>query len=170
MISRYSGGIEELVAREYSGNRKRNLRREAAKYLIYRTSGHILDIGCGFGGFLMAAAEQGWQYPEGIEIAPQAAEYAAKDFAVRTQPLEKVHYEADSFDVVRANNVIEHLSSPKAMVRAVHRILRPGGLLAFSTPNFDSLSVKLWGRNWAYICGDHHVHLFGPRTLSSFAS
>lgn len=166
MLARYSGGIEELVAREYSGNRKRNLRREAAKYLIYRTSGHILDIGCGFGGFLLAASERGWQYPEGIEIAPQAAEYAGKRFTIRIQPLEEVHYEADYFDVVRANNVIEHLSSPKAMVRAVHRILRPGGLFAFSAPNFDSFSVKLLGRKWPYIRGDHHVYLFGPKTLT----
>jgi SAM-dependent methyltransferase len=35
-----------------------------------------------------------------------------------------VHYEANRFDLVRLNNVIEHLPSPKALVRAVHRILR----------------------------------------------
>ena len=74
--------------------------------------------------------------------------------------------DADYFDVVRANNVIEHLSSPRAMVRAVHRIIRPGGLFAFSAPNFDSLSVRLLGRNWPYIRGDHHIHLFGPKTLT----
>lgn len=166
VLARYSDGIEELVAKEYSGNRKRSLRREAAKYLSYRTTGHILDIGCGLGGFLRAASEQGWEYPEGIEIAPQTAEYVGRYFAVQTQPLEELHYEADHFDVVRANNVIEHLPSPKAMVRAVHRILRPGGLFAFSTPNFDSVSVKLWGRDWPYIGGDNHVYLFGPKTLT----
>lgn len=165
-VARYSGGIDALVAREYSGNRKRKLRKEAANYLSYRTTGHILDIGCGLGGFLRAASEQGWEYPEGIEIAPQIVEYVGRYFAVQTQPIEELHYKANHFDVVRANNVIEHLPSPKVMVRAVHRILRPGGLLAFSTPNFDSVSVKLWGRDWPYIGGDDHVYLFGPKTLT----
>jgi SAM-dependent methyltransferase len=165
-IACHSGGFEELVAKEYSGRRRRKLRAEATQYLRYHTTGHILDIGCGVGGFLRAASEQGWEHPEGIEIAPQAAGYVGRFFTVQTKPIEEVHYQANRFDVVRLNNVIEHLSSPKAVVRAVHRILRPGGLFAFSTPNFDSLSVAIWGRDWPYFGGEDHIYLFGPKTLT----
>jgi len=165
-VACHSGGFGELLKREYSGRRKRKLRGEAADYLPYHTTGHILDIGCGLGGFLQAASEQGWEHPEGIEIAPEAAEYVGRSFTVQTQPIEEVHYEANHFDVVRLNNVIEHLPSPKAVVRAVHRILRPGGLFAFSTPNFDSLSVAIWGRDWPYFGGEDHIYLFGPKTLT----
>jgi 2-polyprenyl-3-methyl-5-hydroxy-6-metoxy-1,4-benzoquinol methylase len=165
-IASHSGNFEKLVAKEYSRRRKRKLRAEALQYRRYHITGRILDIGCGLGGFLQAAMELGWQYPEGIEIAPQAAEYVRKFFPVQTQPIEEVYYEANRFDLVRLNNVIEHLPSPKALVRAVHRILRPGGLFAFSTPNFDSLSVAIWGRDWPYFGGKDHIYLFGPKTLT----
>lgn len=166
LLIRDPGDFEELVEKEYSRSRKRRLCVEAAEYLPYRTTGHILDIGCGLGGFLRAASEQGWEHPEGIEVVPQIAAYTERYFAVQTQPVEKVHYEANRFDVVRLNNVIEHLASPKAVVRAVHRILRPRGLFAISTPNFDSLSVAICGKDWPYIGGDHHFYLFGPNTLT----
>jgi 2-polyprenyl-3-methyl-5-hydroxy-6-metoxy-1,4-benzoquinol methylase len=162
----YPGGFKEFVARVYSGHRKKSLRAEAAEYLPYQKTGHILDIGCGLGEFLRAASEQGWKHPEGIEIAPQTARYVRNHFPIQTRPLEKSHYEPGRFDVVRLNNVIEHLPSPKAVVRAAHHILRPGGLLTLSTPNFDSLSVAIWGGNWPYIGGTDHVYLFGHKTLT----
>jgi hypothetical protein len=58
------------------------------------------------------------------------------------------------------------VSSPKAVVRAVHRILRPGGLFTLSTPNIDSLSVAILGKNWIYIGGNDHLYLFDCNTLS----
>ena len=165
-LATFSGGFGELVAKKYNGRRKRKLRAEAAKYLPYHTTGHILDIGCGLGGFLQATSEQGWQHPEGIEIAPQAARYAGRLFIVQTHPIEEVYYEGNRFDVVRLNNVIEHLASPKAVIRAVHRILRRGGLVVFSTPNFDSHSVAIWGSDWPYFGGQDHIYLFSPETLT----
>jgi len=166
VFAHHSNTIEELIAREHSGKRKRKLQKEVAGFLSYHTTGHILDIGCGLGGFLHAAQEQGWGHAEGIEIARGVAEYVGRYFPVQTRPLEEVHYKADHFDIVRAHNVIEHLPSPKAMVRKVHRILRPGGLFAVSTPNFDSISLKLLGKDWPYICGNDHVYLFDPKTLT----
>jgi hypothetical protein len=61
-VAGHSGGFGDFVAKEYSGHRKRKLRAEAAHYLPYHTTGHILDIGCRFGGFLQAASEQGWEH------------------------------------------------------------------------------------------------------------
>lgn len=164
-LADYSGGFEEIASRDYSGSRKKRLLVEATAYKKYYKTGRILDIGCGFGGFLKAAFEQGWKHPEGIEIAPQPISYVQSLFPVKTTSIEEDPYEKNFFDVVRLNDVIEHLPSPKKLVKSVHDILRLGGLFSISTINFDSFSVAICGSNWHLIGGDNHIYLFTPRTL-----
>jgi ubiquinone/menaquinone biosynthesis C-methylase UbiE len=47
------------------------------------------------------------------------------------------------FDMVTANMVVEHLSEPSAQFREVHRILKPGGLFIFHTPNAHGYSTAM---------------------------
>ncbi|MHC4600938.1 MAG: class I SAM-dependent methyltransferase [Planctomycetota bacterium] len=157
-------GFDAMEALEFSPQRLRKKRKEAASYLPFRKTGRLLDIGCGLGGFLKAASEEGWK-PEGVEIVPEIATYAAKSFPVHATSLGNAPLEDGLFDVVRLNNVIEHLPSPREVVATSFRILRPGGLLIVSPPNFDSLSVAVCGAEWRYIAGDQHIYLFGPPTL-----
>lgn len=158
-------GIEAAGARDYKRSRRKALLSEAASYREFHKTGYLMDIGCGFGGFLRAAAEDGWEHPEGIEIAPQAVSYISRFFPVKTDIAEEDPHKNGLFDVARLNNVIEHLPDPMKLVRAVHQLLRPGGLFVVSTPNFDSLSVALCGPKWQYIGGDDHIYLFTPKTL-----
>lgn len=44
-------------------------------------------------------------------------------------------FKDESFDLVTANMVVEHLAEPELQFREIHRILRPGGLFLFHTPN-----------------------------------
>ena len=155
----------EISSRDYGGSRKKRLLAEAASYKKYDRTGRILDIGCGFGGFLKAAFEQGWKFPEGIEIAPQPASYVQRFFPVKTTSVEEASYDKNFFDVIRLNNVIEHLPSPRKLLTSVHDIIRREGLLSISTTNFDSFSVAVCGSNWQYIGGDDHIYLFTPKTL-----
>jgi 2-polyprenyl-3-methyl-5-hydroxy-6-metoxy-1,4-benzoquinol methylase len=161
-----SGDFAEQARRAYTGSRRRKLMKEAARYLPYNLNGRILDIGCGFGGFLQGAAEQGWKHPEGIEVAPQPVEYTSKLFPVRTKPFEETEYNEYSFDVIRVNEVIEHVPSPKALIMSAHKNLRPGGLLVIKTPNYRSLSVRLCREKWRHIVGSDHIYLFTPKTIS----
>jgi len=164
-LTNFTDDFEQMASQDYSGSRKNRLLAEAAAYNKYNRTGHILDIGCGFGGFLMAAFEQGWKYPEGIEIVPQVASYVQRFFPVKTTSLEDGPSRKNLFDVVRLNNVIEHLPSPRKLVESVREILRSGGLFYISTTNFDSFSMAICGSNWQYIGGDAHIYLFTPRTL-----
>jgi 2-polyprenyl-3-methyl-5-hydroxy-6-metoxy-1,4-benzoquinol methylase len=165
-IAASHGTFDENTRYDYSGYRKEKLTKEAASYLPYNINGRILDVGCSFGGFLKGAAEQGWKYPEGVEIAPQVAAYTSQFFPVQMKPFEETEYPDNCFDVIRLNNVIEHLSSPKAVVRSVQRKLRTGGLFVIKTPNFRSLSVSLCREKWQYIAGFDHIHLFCPKTIT----
>jgi SAM-dependent methyltransferase len=158
---------EAVGAGDYKRSRRRRLLSEAAAYATYRKTGYIMDIGCGFGGFLKAVAEQGWEHPEGIEIAPQALFYTSRFFPVTRDIADQAPHKKGLFDVVRLNNVIEHLADPKKLVREVHQLLRLKGLFVVSTPNFDSISVAVCGSKWQYIGGDNHVYLFTPKTLGN---
>jgi ubiquinone/menaquinone biosynthesis C-methylase UbiE len=49
--------------------------------------------------------------------------------------IENLPFAFESFDIVSANMVVEHLEKPFAALREVHRILRPGGRFIYHTPN-----------------------------------
>ena len=40
----------------------------------------------------------------------------------------------DSFDVVHAHQLLQHLTDPVAALREMRRVCRPGGLVAAGTP------------------------------------
>lgn len=47
----------------------------------------------------------------------------------------------DSFDLVSANMVVEHLDDPRTHFAEIHRVLRPGGFFVFHTPNRSGYST-----------------------------
>jgi len=72
---------------------------------------------------------------------------------------------ASCFDVITLNHVIEHVHDPIAVLRACHRLLKPGGRLWLETPNVDSLGLARFGRNWRGLETPRHLVLFGRRGL-----
>jgi len=96
----------------------------------------ILDIGCGLGLFLKEGKERGWE-TIGIEPSQQAAEYARHlNLEVINVTLSKDHVEnLGRFDVVHMHEVLEHIPDPAGMLRIVHQLLKPNGLLCVVVPN-----------------------------------
>ncbi|HWN99000.1 MAG TPA: class I SAM-dependent methyltransferase [Blastocatellia bacterium] len=131
----------------------------------YRQSNNILDIGCGSGHFLKVAGGRGWS-AYGTEVASSAFEQLSK---LRIEAfcgnLESASYAAAFFDIAYCSEVIEHLPDPVTLLAEIARIVRPGGLLYLTTPNFNSLSRRLLGSKWRVI-GKEHVCYFTPATLA----
>ena len=50
-------------------------------------------------------------------------------------PAEALPFDSKCFDLVTANMVVEHLADPEASFKEVNRVLRPGGVFVFHTPN-----------------------------------
>ncbi|MCP4356971.1 MAG: methyltransferase domain-containing protein [Chloroflexi bacterium] len=99
-----------------------------------RPSSHLLDIGCGRGG-LVEQLEHPFDQIVGIDpdwlslhehrlVIPRVA--ALSDY---------LPFTADSFDMLFASWVLEHLENPERTFMAVGRALRPGGVFVFITPN-----------------------------------
>jgi len=66
-------------------------------------------------------------------------------------------FEDNSFDVVVATAVIEHVSEPEKMITECHRVLRQNGIVIITTPDpfFECIATKL-----RYLKEEHHQKTF----------
>lgn len=130
-------------------------------------TGRLLDIGSGAGLFLAAAAQLNWSVV-GLELSPAGVEFSKRTLGldVRQGTAESVDSLAETFDVVTMFDVIEHLYNPIAVLRLARSVLRPGGLIVVSTPNFDALSRLALGPDWAILSPLEHLYYFSAASLS----
>jgi len=101
----------------------------------------ILDVGCGTGANLKMLAAYG--KAEGVDISPQAVDFCHERGlnSVKLGAIEQLPYESNSFELVTALDVIEHLDDDIAGLREMRRVLRPDGRLLVFVPAF----MFLWG-------------------------
>ena len=133
-----------------------------------------LELGCSHGTFLDQLREQKWECL-GIEPAAEVARIAAaRGFDVRVGSLESAvaavaadpqSFAAGSFDAVFAWMVIEHLHDPVATLRLARELLKPGGTLSFSVPNFGCWERRPFGRCWYALQLPTHLQHFTPSSL-----
>ena len=110
--------------------------------------GTLLDVGCGRGDLWPFVRERFARYA-GADVLkydgfPAGGAFHAVDLDTGRAPL------PDHFaDVVVAVETIEHLENPRAFVRELTRLARPGGWVVVTTPNQLSLLSKLglWVKN-----------------------
>lgn len=133
----------------------------------YRGEGRLLDVGCSIGLFLDLARGRGWN-GTGIEFGRRALEHARGELGldVLDVPLEEAGFDDASFDVVAILSVLEHTTDPRALVRDIARVLRPGGALYVITPNVESLACRVLHERAATFDGRNHLVYFSPRTLT----
>lgn len=144
--------------------------RELALLARSAAHGRLLDVGCATGSFLRAVQTVGFTDVSGIDIAGPSIE-AARRLGLRAVAgdFEKGVFEPASLDIVTMWNTLEHLPAPQAFVNEAFRVLRPGGTILVSVPNYGSLSVLLLGKRYRYI-GLAHLNYFSVRTLTALLS
>lgn len=177
VFKRYS---EDYLFGEYltifrAGRQSYNLELIRAHYSLYLQlldpfSGkgkRILDIGCGPGFFLKAVEERNWQ-GEGVEVSQAAVKYAEEVVKVKVHhgKLEDIGFPPGSFDAVVLLDTLEHLSHPLQTVRRCHDLLKENGVLILNTPDYNSLSRLMLGKDWAVLSPAEHLYNFTQRTLS----
>ncbi|MCL2373933.1 MAG: class I SAM-dependent methyltransferase [Treponema sp.] len=104
----------------------------------------LFDIGCAYGPFLSAAAECGFS-PYGVEPAEDAARYVKEELGFPAwQGFFPTGAKAEDgpFHAVTMWYVLEHFEDPGNILREICRILRNGGVLAFSTPSSSGISGR----------------------------
>jgi glycosyltransferase involved in cell wall biosynthesis/SAM-dependent methyltransferase len=132
----------------------------------YRRS--LLELGCGDAVKLIEFAERGWKVV-GLDISVNALEQARRNVPsgeFYLGELSQLDFSEQSFHVVRADNVLEHVPNPSELVTQCRRLLIPGeGRLLLYVPHGRSLSMRLLGRysNNSWI--PFHLSLFSKRSL-----
>ncbi len=123
----------------YNMNIQRFIDEEIAK--LPKTS-KILDAGCG-DGFVSKSYLDNYEV-YGIDIEKEAVDYCTKAYPKGNYSLGDVYnleFEDNFFDVIIFSQVIEHLYEPEKVLKELYRILKFGGIVLITTPNYDS---KLW--------------------------
>lgn len=134
-------------------------------FQAYRSTGVLCDVGAGGGLFLDQAKAAGWQC-RGTEFDPAIVEECrARGLDMHCGPVQEHPWAKGSADVVVSIEVIEHLRWPMQDLRAMVELLRPGGALYLTTPNFNSISKWLNRGTWTVVNYPEHISLFTPATL-----
>lgn len=124
----------ETYEAKFASKMRRSLGR--VRLLAARMPGkRVLDVGSNVGIFCAAAQRIGLS-PVGLEISRTLRDYAAARFPTldfRGVPLESFGSE-ELFDGIYCSEVIEHTLDPLAFARALHKLLKPGGVLFITTP------------------------------------
>jgi len=131
--------------------------------------GRCIDIGCGRGYFPAVLRELGWD-ASGIEISPDAAEYARSRFGldVFTGTVEQyaASAQARQFTLVTAIDVIEHVPDPDKFVSAAAKLVAPDGWLIIDTPNAAAENIRSSGVAWKGF-NPFHIYLFTIQNLTT---
>jgi len=104
------------------------------------TPKNILDVGCAQATLAMTLAEQGYRVTAN-DIRGEFLEYAKSRY--EKGDIRFVHgniFDIDigeKFDLIYANQIIEHLVHPVEFIANLSRFLNPGGCMVLTTPNHD---------------------------------
>jgi SAM-dependent methyltransferase len=148
------------------------VRREQAKLELVRRfaqGGSMVEIGPGPGMFTRVAQRDGFDITA-IEMDPEYCRQL-RDLlgvqAIQSDDPADVLPTLPPADAVVMWHVLEHLGDPWRVLDRCVESLRPGGVLAISTPNPQSLQFRLLGRYWVHLDAPRHLQLIAAGALSS---
>jgi ubiquinone/menaquinone biosynthesis C-methylase UbiE len=104
----------------------------------------ILDLGAGPGEARTDLRDVGCTHV-GLDVDPRIAEHAWLDDKVQGTA-ERMPFASETFDLVFADFIMEHVEQPGKVLSEIWRILKPGGLFLFHTPNryhYASIAARL---------------------------
>lgn len=134
----------------------------------------ILDVGCGDGFHLSLLRDFGrpdWKL-EGVDASKRAAVAARqRGFEVHCGMFEELTLPQNHYDLVLLIATIEHVANPVELLRAIARVLKPGGRLVLVTDNTGTLDFRLTKKGvWGGYHFPRHWYLFDRKSLNLLAA
>jgi len=164
---------EDLVYRSLRGL----LRKKFVLHYVEKSAGRFLDVGCNRGTYLKASSAF---FKVGVDISFPALRIAKKQVdAMRLAQgdCQNLSFlKPGSFDFVLCSEVIEHVTAPEEVIKGCFNLLKPGGRLLITTPNYRN-TKPTWvsiGEMAKYglqgVKGERYYHTaFRPEELKALA-
>jgi SAM-dependent methyltransferase len=112
------------------------------------TPGRALDVGCGRGDLGAELHTRGWSV-DGVDPSAEACAVARRrGIDARQGVLGGVELAAESYDAVIFQHCLEHVVEPRADLALAHRLLRPGGRVIVTAPNWGSWQRRRFRDRW----------------------
>ncbi|MFC9295409.1 class I SAM-dependent methyltransferase [Streptomyces sp. NPDC057011] len=144
----YTHGHHESVLRSHRWRTAAN----SAAYLIgeLRPGMSVLDVGCGPGTItadlaeLVAPGGRVTAVDASADVVEQARAHAAErgvsGVEFGTADVHALDFPDDSFDVVHAHQVLQHVGDPVQALREMRRVCRPGGIVAARDADYAAMT------------------------------
>ncbi len=161
----FYASLSKLWAKYYKTDR---WEYEGARQAIGKDVLTALEVGCGRGYFLKSI-ESTVQSAAGLELNGKAIEEKVTKFPVYAATLEEHgRTMAGRYDCVCSFQVLEHVADPMMFLSESARLVRSGGRLIVSTPNYE-FPVHASAAD-AFDLPPHHLNHFTPRVYERIAS
>ena len=143
----YTHGHHESVVRAHASRTAENSAAFVIPHLTPGTS--VLDVGCGpgsitcdFAGLVAPGKVTGLD--RSPDIIAQATALAAERGVANAEfvagNIYDLDFEDETFDVVHAHQVLQHLTDPVEALREMRRVAKPGGIVAVRDADFHGMS------------------------------
>lgn len=143
-IESYEKEFEYIFNDTLDHHRDINYYQEISIIKQFKTHGKLLDVGTNAGRFLYLTTKAGFD-GYGVEPSPSLSKLAVSKFKLKVEncTLSKTKYKKNSFDIITAIDVFEHVNEPKKFLKDCYTLLKDNGVLIIKVPNGNYSYLKL---------------------------
>ncbi|MEM7338995.1 MAG: methyltransferase domain-containing protein [Actinomycetota bacterium] len=181
---RYTHGHHDAVLRSH---RNRTIANSAAYLRPHLASGQrVLDVGCGPGTITaeiaaVVAPGEVVAIDRAADVLDEAravcAEHGVDNVTITVGDVYALDFADDSFDVVHAHQVLQHLSDPVAALVEMARVCRPGGVVAARDADYAGMTwhpadprIERWMEIYQGVARANDAEPNGGRHLLAWAN
>jgi 2-polyprenyl-3-methyl-5-hydroxy-6-metoxy-1,4-benzoquinol methylase len=159
----HTGGSKSLFDKIYVFARTITLGWKLKLINKYKSTGSILDYGCGTGEFLYHLKNNGWVI-NGVEPS-DGARSKATDLLQNPihSSIEKI--ERSQFDVITLWHVLEHIHDLNEKLVSIKSQLKQDGIIFIAVPNHEATDAQKYGANWAGYDVPRHLWHFSKDSM-----